>query len=229
MDEKRLDSERRSLNRRFEYIDIVLNILKRGNEDTCQEALIRNVDGQIVLKSALMLMYYNAIEGVMNNLMNIFFETIIARNMKVSSFPAELQKLYCINHLKKSKKEATEQEVIDMINHHIDEVRLADYKELSKNISFYSGNLDSQGIIGVVKKLGFTVDETKFRVASLKTIKDKRNALAHGDVEFHEACRSLTIGDMNTIKKDLKKYLIDLIELYENEINQLIQRVQSRS
>lgn len=226
MDDKRLDSERRSLNRKFDCIDIVLNILKRGNEDTCHEALIRNVDGQIVLKSALMLMYYNAIEGVMNNLMNIFFETIIARNMKVSSVPLELKKLYCINHLKKTKKEFTEKEVKDMLNNHIDEVRLADYKELCKNITFYSGNLDSQGIIDVCKKLGFSVDENKFRVASLKTIKDKRNALAHGDVEFHEACRSLTIGDMDLIKEDLKKYLINLIELYENEINQLIQRVQ---
>lgn len=227
MDDKRLDSERRSLNRRFEYINIVLSILKRGNEDTCKEELIRNVDGQIVLKSALMLMYYNAIEGVMNNLMNIFFETIIARNMKVSSVPVELQKLYCVNHLKKIKKEVTEQEVTDMINNHIDDVRLADYKELSKNISFYSGNLDSQGIIGVVKKLGFSVDENKFRVASLKTIKDKRNALAHGDVEFHEACRSLTIGDMELIKRDLMKYLNNLIEPYETEINQLIKLVQS--
>lgn len=124
--------------------------------------------------------------------------------MKVSSFPMELQKLYCINHLKTLKKDATELEVRNMINNHIDEVHLADYRELSKNISFYSCNLDSLGIIGVVKKLGFSLDNAKFRVASLKTIKDKRNALAHEDVEFHEACRSLTIEDMDIIKIKLK-------------------------
>lgn len=224
--DKRLDSERRTLNRKFESIDIVINILKRGNEENCQESLISNIDGQLVLKSALILMYYNAIEGTMNNLINAFFDTIVVRNMKVSSLPKKLQKIYCISHLKKSNQEVSEDNIQDMIINHINDVRICDYKELYPNITFYSGNLDSQGIINVIKKLGFNLEGSQFHVSSLKIIKDKRNALAHGDVEFHEACRIITVEDMEKMRSDLNTYLYNLIDKFEIEINNLIQSTQ---
>lgn len=224
MDE-RFFAEKATLNNKFEQMDLVLQILKKANDDTCQEKILRNPDTKQLIKAALILMFYNAIEGTMNNLMHAYFNTIINRNLKINNLPKELQKLYCKNHLKikKTKAENFEDELKTLLEKDIDKVALVDYRQISKNMTLFSGNLDSQGIINASKLIGVNLDEQLFKVSSLKSIKDKRNALAHGDIEFKEACSYMTVQDMETMHKDLHQYLINLITAYENAIEELIQ------
>lgn len=57
---------RNDLKRRFEDIDTMIYILNSNEK----------VDNQLILKSSLMLMLYNAVEGTMSNLLTDFFDII---------------------------------------------------------------------------------------------------------------------------------------------------------
>ena len=62
---------------RFYDIQIMLDVLKNNNK----------VDYQVILKSSLVLMIYNFVEGVMNNLIITLFDVLQQENLSIKQLP----------------------------------------------------------------------------------------------------------------------------------------------
>ena len=70
-------SVRNDMERRYEDIKMMEIILESN----------KKVDAQLILKSSLMLMIYNMVEGTMSNLLMEYFDYIHAENISISNLP----------------------------------------------------------------------------------------------------------------------------------------------
>ena len=93
------------------------------------------------------------------------------------------------------------------------EDRLLRFKSDCINIS---GNIDAQEIRNILKQVGgHEIKDGR----SLKTIKDKRNNLAHGEFSFSEIGKDCTVNDLIVYKDDAKEYLSKVLDEIESYIN----------
>lgn len=88
----KLLSVKNDLKKRFEDIQAMMDILEKN----------KKVDFQLVLKSSLILMLYNAVEGTMSNLLTELFDNINSRNISINNLPKSLQETIYKFYLKKS-------------------------------------------------------------------------------------------------------------------------------
>ncbi|WP_298065460.1 MAE_28990/MAE_18760 family HEPN-like nuclease [uncultured Acinetobacter sp.] len=91
------------------------------------------------------------------------------------------------------------------------------YKKLSEFYSLYSGNLDSREARKVFKHYGINILKEE---GGLKTIKDGRNKLAHGELTFEEYGRTLTIQQL----KDLKEKVFIYFDSLLSQVKEYIER-----
>ena len=84
------------------------------------------------------------------------------------------------------------------------------YNQLCQFYSLYSGNLDSREIISVLKKYGIDFEE---KASELKTIKDDRNKLAHGELTFEEVGRNLSLPQLRHMKEKTFRYMESVIDI----------------
>ena len=87
----KLLSVKNDLKKRFEDIQAMMDILEKN----------KKVDFQLVLKSSLILMLYNAVEGTMSNLLIELFDNINSRNISINNLPKNLQETIYKFYLKK--------------------------------------------------------------------------------------------------------------------------------
>lgn len=89
----KLLSVKNDLKKRFEDIQAMMDILEKN----------KKVDFQLVLKSSLILMLYNAVEGTMSNLLTELFDNINSRNISINNLPKNLQETIYKFYLKKNR------------------------------------------------------------------------------------------------------------------------------
>lgn len=89
----KLLSVKNDLKKRFEDIQAMMDILEKN----------KKVDFQLVLKSSLILMLYNAVEGTMSNLLIELFDNINSRNISINNLPKNLQETIYKFYLKKNR------------------------------------------------------------------------------------------------------------------------------
>lgn len=87
--------------------------------------------------------------------------------------------------------------------------------EISSNTITISGNIDAQEIRKISEQIGCEIvaDGRK-----LKTIKDNRNKLAHGEKTFSELGRDISVNDLIEYKNDVKAYLDTVLSKIEDFI-----------
>lgn len=199
----KLLSVRSDIKRRFEDIEMMENILEKN----------KKVDNQLILKSSLMLMIYNVVEGVMSNLLTDFFDILHSRNIEVNDLPENLQKTICKYW---NKKNGINDLLINSAwNENIQNVKFElSYNEITRHLKLFSGNLDSREIRAVSERLGVILSEGIDEPVLLK-VKNSRNKLAHGDTRFNNACQDFTLDDMKKIEIKTKCYLDKVICEYE--------------
>ena len=79
----------------------------------------------------------------------------------------------------------------------------------------YSGNLDTREILNVLRRYGINFEQ---RCSELKTIKDYRNKLAHGEESFEEVGRTLSVQQLQEMENRTFEYLEKMI----NEITKYL-------
>lgn len=205
----KLLSVRNDTKKRFDDIQVMMNILKTNGA----------VESQLVLKSSLILMLYNAIEGTMSNLMAELFDNIKSRKASIENLPKNLQETIYKFHIKKigndikKLKEFNQYDDIEICN--------VSYLEINKYLNLFSGNLDSRLIKKISSRLGVTLPN-KMDEPTLLDVKNIRNKLAHGETKFSNPCQDITLEEIQKMCDKIKKYLGNVIAQYENFLNHRI-------
>lgn len=171
------------------------------------------------LKSGIVLMLYNAVEAMVTDCLKKIHQTLISKELTFDNCNEDIKRLI-VGYYENAKDKINN--INDRIPFmlkfydYIQEKRYFElsYEELSKINSLYSGNLDAKLIVSVLNKYGLEFNE---RITELKTIKDKRNKLAHGEESFEEVGREITSDQLEVMKNRTFQYLkkmIDEIELF---------------
>lgn len=204
----RLLSVRNDTKNRFEDVQIMLNILREN----------KKIEHQLVLKSSLMLMIYNIVEGTMSNLLTEFFDIIVKKKISIDKLPGKLQNTIYTYYLKKignssqKLKKFWEYDSIKLCN--------ISYLDINNYLKLFSGNLDSKAIRKISRELGICLPEV-INEPTLCTVKISRNKLAHGETRFCKACQDITLNEMEKICKNVEVYLEKVTNEYENFLNRL--------
>ncbi len=204
----KLLSVKNDVEKRFKDVQIMIDIIEKN----------RKVDFQLVLKSSLMLMLYNAVEGTMSNLLTELFDNIISRKMSIDNLPENLQKTIYKFHLKKIGDKVTK--LRDFNTYDNIETCNVSYLEINKYLKLFSGNLDSRSIKDVSSMLGIVLSD-KINEPALLKVKNIRNKLAHGETKFSNTCQDITLEELEELCDKVKKYLKTIIHQYEIFLNNI--------
>ncbi|WP_295867284.1 MAE_28990/MAE_18760 family HEPN-like nuclease [uncultured Oscillibacter sp.] len=227
-----MQSIKQDLEIRCEEVNRVISYLKHmenGNVEyrTTVEGL---TTVKTSIKAGIVLMLYNAIESTMTKCLVRLHEILITKNLAFNNCNEKLRHLVAVYYENARDKSANNHSKAShslKFYDYIVGVNTFDlsYEDISKFYPLYSGNLDSREIIAVLEKYGIEFDE---RVSELKTIKDYRNKLAHGENSFEEIGRELTIQQIEHLKgqtfvymekviTEINKYIVK--ERYTNNLN----------
>lgn len=149
-----------------------------------------------VLRSSLYIAIYNCVESTIYALLEEIHEKLVTLdernlNLKLNNKLSKLNKIALgssFNYIPK----------------------LSIYLKYNK---IFSGNLDHRKIVQIFKSYDIRLKDFPIKArTSIKTIKDKRNILAHGSATFHEAGRNISSKDMKELIDNsyslLKEYVI---------------------
>ena len=201
-------SVRNDIKNRFEDIQTMIDTLDKNPTVCCQ----------LVLKSSLMLMFYNVVEGTISNLLTELFDTIVKRNLTMEVLPYKLQNTLYTYHLKKIGEDSNKLKEFSKY----DDLKLCNisYLEISKYLKLFSGNLDARTIRNISKKVGIDLPDI-IDEPCLLNIKSARNKLSHGEAKCSNACKDITLDEMKKMCKKLEEYLYKVICEYEYFLDKL--------
>lgn len=221
-----MQSIKEELSIRVKEIDSVITLLQlmENGQLECQSETPNFTMVKTSIKAGIILMLYNAVESTVTKCLERMHGILINQGLMFDDCNDSLKQLVVVYY------ENAKERVTDVHNKALHILRFYEYingnrgfeltyEQMSKFYSLYSGNLDSREIISVLEKYGIGFQE---RISELKTIKDKRNQLAHGELSFEEVGRELSLQQLNHMKEKTFTYLEKLID----KINRYIEDEQ---
>jgi len=189
-----------------------------------------DVELTATLKSSMILLLYNFVESSITNCLVAVHRAIGDENCKYIELSEKIQYLFTEYYYKNLKNNKLSDENLaihlkTMINTwaYDDTIKLS-YEEYTKfkTGNTFAGNLDSKEIRKIACKYGVLFDE---QCSEIRTIKDKRNKLAHGEVSFKDCCNQDTLSYI----KQLKTRTIDYINLFVDSIENFVDEKKYKS
>ncbi|GHS84895.1 hypothetical protein FACS1894103_6040 [Campylobacterota bacterium] len=178
-----------NLNVKLEEVRILYALI----EQVSSEPL--NIAKTTILKSSLVLLLYNIIEGTVYLVLEKIHENI--SSVSYNTMSDRVKKIYAEYYFAFSSKNTHKDHLDKTINNAINFPSLLDYK---RNIKLFSGNHDVCKIREICKKYGICSPKiTKTESEKILYIKDRRNRLAHGEISFKEACRELSASELSML------------------------------
>lgn len=197
------------------YFSFVEKAAKRGSKIALSNGAVEKVDTKLAktLKANGFILLYNLIESSITKSIEQIYVKMKHESTKFDDIKVGIRR-ELINHLKTNKNTDKFVESINSIAEDIIEQCFSPDK-------VFSGNVDARKIREVSQKYGFSV-RTNYRKTKggleLKTVKDKRNDLAHGIFSFQEVGHNYTVQDLLRIKKEVIAYLSQILDNIENYI-----------
>ena len=188
-------------------LDMMIEILKS----------LKKVEESAILKSSIMLMNYNIIEGVFYALLQELFDYFMDKNIDIEKWHKDFANTIAIYHYKniespKGKKIATAQNLLKFRKLNI--ISVPDFEEYGRVNKLFSGNLDQIQIRRISKDY-FGVNYRDIQDDKhLEKIKDIRNKLAHGELKYSEACRNFTSVDIEKYSISVCDYMKRVIDAF---------------
>ena len=185
------------------------------------EASFDNITVNTSLKASIIVMLYNVIESTMTKSLNKIHNAFETENLKYDDLNDSIKKTMLTYYQYAMNKSADVHKSVSYVMELIDLLKLnttfsLSYEDLSKSYSLYSGNLDSRKIVDVVTKYGVNFSE---QVSELKTIKDYRNKLAHGELSFEEVGREVSIPQLERLQERTFEYIEKVIMALETYLS----------
>ena len=199
------------------YFD-TLQLLDKGNcsikcVDILGQEEIKNIDTELstILKANGFLLLYNLIEATVRSSIDAVLNSMRTSSVTFRDLSDNLKKIW-IKQETKSINSETNYEKILQIAKNILENEILSFEKDCINIS---GNIDAQKIRNILKQFG---GHEISNGRDLKTIKDKRNNLAHGEFTFSEIGKDYTVQELIDYKDETKNYLSNVLDEIQDYI-----------
>ncbi|MGJ0848234.1 MAE_28990/MAE_18760 family HEPN-like nuclease [Tissierella praeacuta] len=172
-----------------------------------------------ILKSSYILMLYNFIESSVTIFITSIYDTIRDRELAYSDASEELQTLWVESLLSDSFDQHAsyntfKNKAIDVIGNVLSDNTVSFTID---KIPKMSGNINFRIIKNICKTHGIELQSSSRAQDdngeySINTIKDDRNALAHGRKSFIECSRNYSVNELSNFTIEIIKLLDDLSE-----------------
>lgn len=200
------------------YFD-TLQLLDKGNcsikcVDILGQEEIKNIDSELstIMKANGFLLLYNLVEATVRSSIDAVLNSMRTSSVTFRDLSDNLKKIW-IKQETRSINSETNYEKILQIAKNILENEILSFEKDCINIS---GNIDAQKIRNILKQFG---GHEISNGRDLKTIKDKRNNLAHGEFTFSEIGKDYTVQDLIDYKDETKNYLSNVLEEIQDYID----------
>jgi hypothetical protein len=174
-----------------------------------------------ILKSNFLLMLYNLIESCVKSGFEDIYSAIKDSGEPYPNVAEELRDIWSNYEISKAHKDtANRQTYGKRVKEIIEQVISNNPLVITRDALDISGNLDARQIRTLldVHKISFS-ESVQGDKNNILTVKNKRNALAHGDEAFGEAARELTIDDLVSIKDEVFIFIGDVLHGMTNYYN----------
>lgn len=198
----------------FAYLRFLRAALERGSEIRYEDQhrpfeFSTNKDLTHTLKANTYLLLYSLVEATLTQAMEEIHEAIRTSGAELDKLHPKLF-LHVLRRFKHSKTDPDDKNTTIPSGKSLIEFWLTDYEKQEKANKNYlfSGNIDSEKICEIGARYGFATGDKAadghLRDGSLSKAKDKRNALAHGEMSFSDCGRTLA-------RQDVEKDAISLL------------------
>ncbi|HEN0407599.1 TPA: hypothetical protein U5Y67_000090 [Streptococcus agalactiae] len=174
------------------------------------------------MKSNMILMLYNLVEATVRNTMNTYYDKFNRKNLSYLSVVEQIKKLWIQYNIKELNQNQFGSQIPELINSAINNEYYLSL-DFEKNFSL-SGNADVREIKNILNRHGIQFDDKLFSDygRALKSIKDMRNSLAHGNISFEDNGRNIAVSDLIAYKQQTYVCLTQFIKLVDESEPALI-------
>jgi len=162
------------------------------------------------MKASCFLMLYNLVESSIRGSMTTLYGKMNADEKPLSGFDSYVKDIWIEQNFKIMEPlSANQSSYRDLVRKMIESVLDSSLLSLDSRKINISGNLDARAIreLFARHKISTVTHYRAFGGAELKTVKDQRNSLAHGDISFADCGQQYTVSDIDSIKKQTVTYL----------------------
>jgi hypothetical protein len=150
------------------------------------------------LKASCYLLLYNLIESTMRNIIEAIFDEFRVQGIRFDDCRNEVKRLVLVN-FRARNTDTLMSRMLDIARHVV--------TETFESKETFAGNIDARMIRDTAKRFGFAEPTTKTGWI-MRTVKDNRNDLAHGNKSFSEIGKDTTPDRLEEARKQTAVILI---------------------
>ena len=204
-----MESIQDDFEQKINEIEIFFELLQNiESEEICLKDDSILTDLNKILKASFFLMLYNMVESTMRESVIAIYDKIDSDSIHFNQLGSKLRKKILVDCKKNIGIDILHNGTSNDIAKELLKVSMSEKK-------LFSGNIDSDLIKATALQYGFSYstdpNRTKFG-EKLRSIKDYRNDLAHGNLTFSEVGRSYDLNQLREYKDETIAYVQKIIE-----------------
>ena len=168
-----------------------------------------------ILKGTAYLVLYNLVEAFVRRGFEAIFESIKSDKLCGIDLTATLRDQWIMQKNREVKAfDGSPKVYMRIAGEIVREISGKKVAYMQKHLLPFPGNLDAESIRKVCSNHGVTVTLPPASKGGgvIKRIKQKRNALGHGDESFAECGRAVTVADLVQTKREIVLYMRGLLQ-----------------
>lgn len=197
-------------NERVAEVEQFLKVLERlerpgvvlYDKSTRREKRVFQEGSLKVMKATVFLLIYNTVESAIRSAFGYLYDCVGNAAIRGGDLRAELRNIWIKQQFQALDDDSSSLRTFrELTERLIGEMAEGVTVSLASNMLPISGNLDADVIRGVCKKhgVGVAVHKRAAGGVEMKTVKDQRNALAHGSTSFSDCGKQYTVSDLKRI------------------------------
>ena len=210
---------RRDVELRFGEIALFLNFLRELSKAPTQASTYfpSGKQSSPVFKACTFLLLYNVVESCVRSAFGDVYDEIESGSLTFNLAIESVQEVWLKQQLDVPTDSANHQTYVSLATRIAGHISAGDALRLDSRKLPISGNLDSEAVRLLCRKHGVPLKVSKWAKggAELSTIKDQRNALAHGVKSFSECGRDYSVKDLQRISRQTRHFLEGFLKSVE--------------
>lgn len=204
------------LQARLEEVELFLGFLRAASDARDRHGAVPSSTAicMPMMKACVFLLLYNSVENCVRAAFAALYERLRLSGVRFGDTTNDIQEIWLRQRMKVSAETANASTYLKLMTATVRLVSDETPIQLDPSSLPISGNLDSGLIRDLCKRHGIAlvVPRRLKGGVDLDTVKQQRNALAHGDKSFAECGRDYGLEDLDRIFERTRQYLMSFLK-----------------